>query len=63
VSVAVSLCTSQQPSTAASSAVPLIPRDTSVCATRRVERLRVRYRCCANSVLIFRRKRSTRRHS
>ena len=59
----VNRCTSQRRSTAASSAAPSIQSGTSVCATRRVEHRRGRYRCCANSDSISRRKPSTLRRS
>jgi hypothetical protein len=59
----VNRCTSRQPSTAASSAAPSIQSGTSVCAPKRVEHLRARYRCCVNSDSISRRKPSTPRRS
>jgi hypothetical protein len=59
----VNRCTSQQRSTAASSAAPSIQSGTSVCATRRVAHLRARYRCCASSDSIFPRRPSTPRRS
>ncbi len=62
-SVAVSLCTSRQRSTAASSVVPSTLRVTSVCAIKHAELLRDRYRCCVSCVLISHRRRSTPRHS
>ena len=59
----VNRCTSQPQSTAASNAAPSIQNDTSVCATKRAGHLRARYRCCASSDSISRRKPSTPKRS
>ena len=63
VSDAASWYTSQRRSTAASSVVRSIPRDTNACAIRHAERLRVRYRCCASCASTSRPQALTRRHS
>jgi hypothetical protein len=59
----VNRCTSRQRSTAASSAAPSIQSGTSVCVVKRAVHRRARYRCCANSDSISRRKPSTPRRS
>lgn len=60
---AVSSYTSRLQSTAASSAVRLIPHDMNGCATRHAERPRVPYRCCANYASTSRPPALTRKHN